>query len=333
MGAGSHRPAVSVVIPTRNRESFIEAAVRGVMAQSLQDFEIVVGDDSETETTANIVEGIGDPRIRIYRCAPMDVYEKCKQLVGHARADLVAMLGDDDSISENYLETLVHALQTQAEVVAAYAPSTRQTLEGRVFSRTQPLPEMLEGGLRGFLAHWNQDVNERVARFWGIFRKKILEDGLAIPFLINPNRPLLARDFLVFFHACMSGKIAYCPEAAYSFLSHPRQSGGGRPRLFGLVDLDRFDFLDRLMGYAQLQRGTRELLDSGRYGEIPVEERVLFDYVLSHRLSQVWVAGIRSNLTMHAEVIEHFGEPRLAGQIRGGLGGVGGPDIPLLQLV
>lgn len=90
-------PAVSVVIPTRGRPSLVIRAIRSVLAQSLQQFEIVVvldGPDSETESA---VRAVDDGRIRI------DVLPDSRGPAGArnagvqaAQTELVAFLDDDD---------------------------------------------------------------------------------------------------------------------------------------------------------------------------------------------------------------------------------------------
>ncbi|MEP7214522.1 MAG: glycosyltransferase family 2 protein, partial [Acidobacteriota bacterium] len=53
----------SIVIPLYNREGFIRAAVRSVLEQSFEDFEIIVIDDGSTDNSAAAVQEFSDARI------------------------------------------------------------------------------------------------------------------------------------------------------------------------------------------------------------------------------------------------------------------------------
>ena len=57
-------PLVSVIIPTYNRASLVIRAIRSVLKQTFQDFEIMVVDDNSTDRTEEAVKGIDDNRIR-----------------------------------------------------------------------------------------------------------------------------------------------------------------------------------------------------------------------------------------------------------------------------
>jgi len=62
-------PPVSVVIPARNRGRLIERAVRSVLDQTHQDFEVIVVDDGSTDDTGSVVLALAarDQRIRYLR--------------------------------------------------------------------------------------------------------------------------------------------------------------------------------------------------------------------------------------------------------------------------
>ncbi|WP_310489427.1 glycosyltransferase family 2 protein [Chamaesiphon sp. VAR_69_metabat_338] len=60
-------PTVSVVIPTYNRAGVIGKPIRSVLAQSYQDFEIIVVDDCSNDDTERVLESFNDPRIRYIR--------------------------------------------------------------------------------------------------------------------------------------------------------------------------------------------------------------------------------------------------------------------------
>jgi glycosyltransferase involved in cell wall biosynthesis len=60
-------PKVSVVIPVFNRPAPVRRAIESVLAQTCQDFEIIVVDDGSTDDTPATVEAIADPRITLVR--------------------------------------------------------------------------------------------------------------------------------------------------------------------------------------------------------------------------------------------------------------------------
>jgi glycosyltransferase involved in cell wall biosynthesis len=57
------KPLFSVVIPTYNRASKLQRALESVLAQSYDNFEILVMDDGSTDNTAEVVASFADPRI------------------------------------------------------------------------------------------------------------------------------------------------------------------------------------------------------------------------------------------------------------------------------
>ena len=60
-------PTVSVIIPTYNRAHLIGRAIRSVLNQTYQDFELIVVDDGSTDNTEEVVKGFNDGRIRYIR--------------------------------------------------------------------------------------------------------------------------------------------------------------------------------------------------------------------------------------------------------------------------
>lgn len=60
----SKLPTVSVIIPTYNRAHLVTRAICSVLAQTFQDFEILVVDDCSTDNTENVVNSYDDPRVR-----------------------------------------------------------------------------------------------------------------------------------------------------------------------------------------------------------------------------------------------------------------------------
>jgi glycosyltransferase involved in cell wall biosynthesis len=62
-------PFVSVIIPAFNRQRVIGRAIKSVLAQTFQDFEIIVVDDGSRDETVKeaIALAYSDSRVRVFR--------------------------------------------------------------------------------------------------------------------------------------------------------------------------------------------------------------------------------------------------------------------------
>jgi glycosyltransferase involved in cell wall biosynthesis len=91
----------------------LEAAVRSVLNQTYQDFEIVVVDDASNDDTEQVVRSIADPRIRyIAHKANRRVGAARNTGVRHSKGELIAFLDDDDEWLSEKLEKQVALLDS-----------------------------------------------------------------------------------------------------------------------------------------------------------------------------------------------------------------------------
>jgi glycosyltransferase involved in cell wall biosynthesis len=132
---------VGVIIPAYNAAPWIGGAITSVLAQTHEDWTLVVVDDGSTDGTSEVVGSFVDPRIRLIRQANAGVSaarncgaeELCRAApvcvlplplregVG-GRGAAVLYLDADDLLAPDALSRLVAALNTSPNAVAAIGP-------------------------------------------------------------------------------------------------------------------------------------------------------------------------------------------------------------------
>jgi len=119
-GGPDASPAVSVVIPVRNGQATIERSIRSVLAQTLDDLEVIVVDDGSSDETVAVIEAIDDTRLRLLRRTASGVSTARNAGIDVSRGRYVSFLDGDDHARARWLETLVQiARRRRAAVVCA----------------------------------------------------------------------------------------------------------------------------------------------------------------------------------------------------------------------
>lgn len=108
---------VSVCLPTYNGANYIEEALRSILNQTYQDFELLIVDDGSTDATLDIVQSFSDPRIQLHRNPerlgiPAN-WNRCLELAG---GEFVCVFHQDDVMLPENLERKVHLLSADETV-------------------------------------------------------------------------------------------------------------------------------------------------------------------------------------------------------------------------
>lgn len=88
---------MSVIIPTFNRSQYVKRAVESVLAQTHQDFEVLVIDDGSTDSTRETIAGITDKRVRYIYTPNRGNYFARNEGLRAAKGDFIAFLDSDDT--------------------------------------------------------------------------------------------------------------------------------------------------------------------------------------------------------------------------------------------
>jgi len=107
-------PRVSVIIATYNRSGPLRYAIASVLAQTLEDFELLVVGDACTDDSEAVVREMSDPRVAWHNLPVNSGNQSAPNNHGlaHARGRYVAYLGHDDLWHRDHLAQLVSAIET-----------------------------------------------------------------------------------------------------------------------------------------------------------------------------------------------------------------------------
>jgi hypothetical protein len=96
----TRRANCSVLIPARNEEANIAAALRSILESENVDLEVIVLDDGSTDRTAEVVRSFADPRVRLETAQPLPAgwcgkNFACHQLAALAHHPLLIFMDAD----------------------------------------------------------------------------------------------------------------------------------------------------------------------------------------------------------------------------------------------
>jgi len=109
-------PRFSVLVPTHDRADVIGLAIRSVLAQTDEDFELLIVGDGCTDGTAAVVQSFTDRRVRWFDLpkAPGFGYQNRNVVLRQAEGALIACMADDDLLLPDHLTRLRRALADDA---------------------------------------------------------------------------------------------------------------------------------------------------------------------------------------------------------------------------
>lgn len=137
-------PLFSVVIPLYNKEPHIKKAIDSVLAQEIQDFEIIVVDDGSTDKSAEVVKSFTDSRIRLIRQKNAGVSAARNKGIKEAKSDLVAFLDADDEWTPCFLNTVLRLRRMYQEAGAYATAYEKRDKDGKItkpfYQKIPPAP-------------------------------------------------------------------------------------------------------------------------------------------------------------------------------------------------
>jgi glycosyltransferase involved in cell wall biosynthesis len=267
-------PRVSLGMPVYNGEEYLEESVGDLLAQTFEDFELVISDNASTDRTEEICRALAarDPRVRYFR--ETENRGACwnhNRVVQLARGEFFKFAAHDDRHAPTYLERCVEILDAHPDVVWCHSVSTHIDPSGHRLDG----PNAGDVGFAAASVHpsWRHATREST-RAQERFRAVLLGPGgnKDVFGLIRteavrraaPMIPHYGMDKVLVAELSLLGRYREVPEVLFFGRIHPRGSGAlatadQQRRFIAPRDSRRFAFtrLHLLFGHIRSVRRAR----------------------------------------------------------------------------
>ncbi len=102
---------ISIVIPTFNRAELLRRSLESLRKQSVSEFEVVIIDDGSTDGTKQMIESLGDDRLKYFYQPNRGRSVARNRGVEKADGQYVLFLDSDDEAREQWVESLASAIR------------------------------------------------------------------------------------------------------------------------------------------------------------------------------------------------------------------------------
>jgi len=130
-------PKISIIMPVKNRQKEIVEAIRSVIDQTFQDWELLVIDDRSTDKTAQVVKTFENPRIKYFYLAKGTGPGAGRDFgIRKAQGEIIVLADSDDINYPERLSLTDDYFQRNPDLDIVYGRSERLEVKtGKISSR------------------------------------------------------------------------------------------------------------------------------------------------------------------------------------------------------
>ena len=115
-------PKLTIGMPVYNGELFIKKAIESILAQTFTDFELIISDNSSTDSTQKICQDFldKDNRIQIFtQKKNIGVHRNFNFLLFQAKGEYFAWAAVDDHLDNDFMEKNLKVLESNISIVSS----------------------------------------------------------------------------------------------------------------------------------------------------------------------------------------------------------------------
>ncbi|WP_138498718.1 CHAT domain-containing protein [Nostoc sp. PA-18-2419] len=148
-------PLISIVIANYNREAYLQEAIASVLAQTWQDFELLIWDDGSCDGSVAIAKAFAqqDRRVRVIPAAHQGVAAACKAAIKQTTGSYIGIVDNDDILAPTALAETATILNRYPETGFVYTDYLNIDADGKVldYGHRCDIPYSKEGLLLNFM--------------------------------------------------------------------------------------------------------------------------------------------------------------------------------------
>jgi Glycosyl transferase family 2 len=114
------RPLISIVLPTHERPGLLRHAVKSVLDQRYDNWELLVVANGDCAGPRDIVQAAADPRIHFFEIPSAVPGAARNRALDAARGELIAYLDDDNFMDSDWLYAVAWAFEQRPDVDVLY---------------------------------------------------------------------------------------------------------------------------------------------------------------------------------------------------------------------
>ena len=223
------QPRVSIGMPVYNGDFFLKEALNSLLAQTFEDFELIISDNASTDSTEEICREYAaqDNHIRYYRNEQnLGATRNFNRVVDLSNGEYFMWANHDDLYAPEFLKQCVEALDSKPSAILSYSRSILIDEEGRHVERLLEnlnlnSPKSHQRFKRYHELHKARNLGKRSEGAWmpiyGVIRANVLQTTALIGNYI-------ASDLILLEEFALLGKFHEVPELLFFKRDHPYRS-------------------------------------------------------------------------------------------------------------
>lgn len=261
-------PKVSVIVPNYNHERFLRQRIDSILAQTFQDFELILLDDCSTDGSRSILSLYSsDPHVHAIEFNQKNSGSTFKQWnkgVRLARGEYVWIAESDDYADSHFLERLVPVLDSKPEIVLASCRSWQVNADGQIGGYADSHLPWVTHYVTGAEIDGREECRDHLLRFTVWSTSSVLFRKSAYQSIGGADESMrLCGEWKAWATMALAGRIAYLPDTLNHHRLHPTTVTGSISGF--LVQAERLRALRSIVGKVNLSPSALDELHRDVY--------------------------------------------------------------------